>query len=75
MKHRVYARMTMDGVKQVDYDRNERVRYIFKSPEVEVHVYGTFKHSGLDYARMQYGVMLLVQENGGKVGQLYREKP
>lgn len=73
MKARFYMVMEVDGIKECAYNPHERVTHRYSCDECSVHVYGTFKNSRKQRHHLDYAVMLLVQEKGGRVGRLYHE--
>jgi tRNA (Thr-GGU) A37 N-methylase len=73
MKQRFYMEMKQTGIVECQYNSTRKVTHKYQCEECAIHVYGTFKESGKKRHQLDYAVMILVQDKGGRVGRLYHE--
>lgn len=74
MKDRIYIMMDVSAIKQVEFnDTSGKPSHVYNSPEVTIHVFGTFKQARKTRAQLDYAVCLIAQDNGYRAGMLKHE--
>lgn len=74
MKDRIYIVMESGVIKQTQFGSwMGKPSHIYNSPEVTIHVFGTFKQARKTRQQLDYAVCLIAQDNGYHSGLLKHE--